>query len=223
MKKNYILCIALLATKIILFAQIPKFEWAYSFGSISCPADYPRSTQVDASGNIYISSNNGGQLGTPGPIDFDPGAGQYLLTPNSSYGDLFIQKVDPNKNLLWVAQFGTNAGQTDGISCVDKNGNVYAIGKFIATVDFDPSSTIYNLTPTSSNGSLFLVKLNSNGNFIWAKQIDSNYPEPLKIYADNNSNVYVCAKYSGTLDVDPGSGVFNLTSTGSGASTFLEK
>jgi hypothetical protein len=46
----------------------------------------------------------------------------------------------------------------------------YTIGGFSGTVDFNPGSGIYNLTSIGDHD-IFVSKLDSAGNFIWAKQI----------------------------------------------------
>jgi len=51
---------------------------------------------------------------------------------------------------------------------VDVLGNTYTAGYFQGTVDFDPSIVVSNLTSVGGRD-IFVQKLDSNGNFIWAK------------------------------------------------------
>jgi hypothetical protein len=48
--------------------------------------------------------------------------------------------------------------------------NVCAAGYFEGTIDFDPGIGVLNLTSSGSRD-VFIMKLASDGSFLWAKQI----------------------------------------------------
>jgi hypothetical protein len=50
---------------------------------------------------------------------------------------------------------------------VDENGNVLTTAYFNDTTDFDPGAATSNLTSLGP-GDIFISKLDSNGNFVWA-------------------------------------------------------
>lgn len=52
---------------------------------------------------------------------------------------------------------------------VDGSGNVYSIGTFSGTCDFDPSAATFTLT-SSGNQDVFISKLDVSGNFVFAKK-----------------------------------------------------
>ncbi len=52
---------------------------------------------------------------------------------------------------------------------VDSNGNVYITGNFSGSVGFDPNVGVANLTSTGM-ADIFISKLDSMGNFVWAKE-----------------------------------------------------
>lgn len=59
-------------------------------------------------------------------------------------------------------------------TAVDTNENVYTTtGHFRGTVDFDPGPATANLSSNGGNHDFFIVKISSNGNFIWAKSMGS--------------------------------------------------
>jgi gliding motility-associated-like protein len=61
----------------------------------------------------------------------------------------------------------------------------------------------------------FIVKLDVNGQFIWAKQLGgSNYEFGEALGLDGAGNIYTTGYFQGTVDFDPGPAVFNMTSPG---------
>ena len=187
-------------------AQDVNFEWANSIGGTS--NDFFRSMTNDASGNILIT---GEYLGT---IDFDPGPDIFNLTSNG-VRDGFIQKLDTDGNFLWAKSFGGIAFEQNHSITTDDSGNVYVTGYFQDTVDFDPGEATFNLI---SNGGeeIFILKLDIDGDFIWAKSIGVGTTEVGRsITIDNSGNIYVAGTYRiGPTDFDPGPDIFNLTSNG---------
>lgn len=115
----------------------------------------------------------------------------------------------------WAKNFG--GGKSDcGIDIVtDVNGNIFTLGYFRDTVDFDPGPGIFNMIPAATATPLFLTKLDAAGNFIWAKQFGfANYDLGFALNVDAVGNIYVTGYYTGTVDFDPGVGTYNLTSNG---------
>lgn len=98
---------------------------------------------------------------------------------------------------------------------IDGNGNVFATGLFnAATDDFDPSPTAtFNLT-SSTFAKNYIVKLDSNLNFIWVKDFAKNdygNNEFVDFDIDQNGNLYSVSRFKGVVDMDPSTAVFNLT------------
>ena len=108
---------------------------------------------------------------------------------------------------------GTSHDQGLGI-VLDSSGNIHTTGWFSGTVDFDPGRGTFSLT---SNGrfEIFVSKLDSNGNFLWAKSMGgAGRDGAFDIAVDGSGNVYITGFFQETADFDPGSGAFNLTSSG---------
>ncbi len=118
----------------------------------------------------------------------------------------------------WVKTFqgnGNAGGQTNSIK-IDDLGNVYTVGVFSGTVDFDPGPGTYNLTATVGSH-VFVQKMNSSGNFIWAKSFyrGTGYTAGLSMGLDALGNVYTSGSFSGTIDFDPGTETTGLSSVNS--------
>jgi hypothetical protein len=119
-----------------------------------------------------------------------------------------------SQNFKWAKSMG-GGGAEDGRSVViDGGGNTYTVGSFSYTVDFDPGSATFNLK-SDGQGDIFISKLDASGNFKWAKKIggvDEEYGTNVDV--DALGNVYLTGSFYKTLDADPGTGTFNITSAG---------
>ena len=178
--------------------------WAKSFGGSSSDQIQIQSINIDHLGNIYTT----GFL--HGTADFDPGPGTFNLT-SAGFRDVFVHKIDSSGNFLWAKSFGGVSFDESYSICSDDLGNVYTIGIFQGTVDFDPGSGTFNLTSIGFRD-VFIQKLDSSGNFLWAKSFKGNSGKSITI--DQLGNIYTFGTFSGTVDFDPGPGITNLTAVG---------
>jgi Beta-propeller repeat len=126
------------------------------------------------------------------------------------------------QNFSWAKSIGGTGGDTGNSIAVDALGNVYTTGIFINTVDFDPGAGVFNLTSVGGSN-IFVSKLDASGNFVWAKSTGSGNGISNSIAVDASGSVYTTGSFNGTVDFDPGVGVFNLTSAGSDADIFVSK
>ena len=176
-------------------------------GSTNSPA--VNSIEVDSTGNVYATGF------FEGTVDFEPGAGVLELVSTTNW-DMFVAKYDPDGGLVWVKGFGVSGGAQDigwGIA-IGPSGNVHVAGKFHGTVDFDPGTETNTLTSAGSTDA-FLLKLDSNGNYVWAKSMGGTaWDECLDIAVDESGNVYTTGNFQNTADLDPGAGVANFVSAG---------
>lgn len=162
------------------------------------------SIELDKQENIYA----GGSFFST--VDFDPLGTARLSAIGGS--DAFILKLDSSGIFLWVRRFGGTAYESVNSVTTDEQGNVYAIGWFSNTVDFDPGPGTFTLS--SSTETTFILKLDSSGNFIWARKLDGT-SDGRSIKLDKSGNIYCSGFYSSTVDFDPSTtGTYNLTSNG---------
>lgn len=179
------------------------FEWAAPIQSAS--NIFGTSVAADIDGNVY---STGYFFGT---AEFDHGAGSTLLT-SAGQQDIYVCKYDSDGNLLWARSFGsTLRDRADGLT-IDSDNNVYITGYFEATVDFDPGPGVMNLTSQGLNA--YILKLDTNGDFVWVKNIDGPLnSQGVSLHTDLVDNIYATGWVRGTQEFDAVQG-FNVTSLG---------
>jgi hypothetical protein len=191
-----------------------SFLWVKHFPGLSSSAiaTFGRGLVIDSLKNIYIAGEYRDSF------DFDPGPTVYKVNRTAG-GNAFILKLDSSGNFLWVRDMG---GQVlaDGMQLLamqmDKQKNFYFACSMSGTSDVDPGPNTVNITSAASPGNdVVLEKLDSTGNFIWAKQITGPLDKDVfSLVLDDSANIYVGGEFKGTEDFDPGPSVANLTSLG---------
>ena len=174
-----------------------------------------RDVAVDAQNNIFIC----GRINDT--TDFDPGVGQTLGIPSSTFSG-FVAKFTPNGNLsfVYLLEGGTDADPRS--LSVDQNGEVLVTGIYEATVDFDGGSGSQLSSSANQSDDNFLLKISNSGQYIWHKVWGGSQPDdPVALELDTSGNAYVACQFISALDTDPGTGVNWLTNSysGSGNST----
>lgn len=183
-----------------------NFKWVVAGGGTSF--DRCNSLVAAQDGSIYAAGY------FSGTVDFNPGPGIFTMTSNGGE-DIFILKLDSAGVFQYVKQAGGSADDFSSAITLDPNQNIYCGGQFSGTVDFDPGAGTLNLTSLAGT-SAFFWKLDLDGDLIWAKQSNVEPAERSKsLFADGDENLYVTGHFLSTIDIDPGSGVLNLTSFGS--------
>jgi len=71
------------------------------------------------------------------------------------------------------------------------------------------------LTPLGKRD-VFICKLDSSGNLVWVKDMGGAGAAcgSYSLALDHSNNIYATGYFGGTVDFDPGSGVYNQTSAG---------
>jgi len=147
------------------------------------------------------------------------------VTPHSEPFDVALTHACPTTTTepapLVVDTFAASYGGTPTSAeigsqvAVDSSGNVYTVGYFDGTTDFDPGSSVRSISSAGAND-IFVSKLDSAGAFVWVKRFGSTQDDyGYSVDVDGSGNVYVAGAFRGTVDFDPDSGVTNLTSSGS--------
>lgn len=184
--KRIVLLVILMFLITNTFSQNSGWQWAINAGG-----------NLDERGNGITTDINGnvftvGSFSSP-TINF----GSYTLT-NNSYFSGFIVKHDSQGNVIWTKCLtGTGSNMIGcGDICSDNIGNIYVIGTFQGTVNFEGTSLTAN-----GNNEIFIVKYDVNGNQLWIKKSNSSlYSNGQKIFVDVNGYIYITGLFGGSLN-----------------------
>lgn len=191
--KILILFLFLIIFPSLLFAQLPVTTWAKNFGGSGdskCTG-----MQVDKQNNILMCGY------FRGTVDFDPTSGVRNVSSKGD-ADIYVAKLDPNGNLLWVSTMGgSSLDQANDLS-LDGSGNVAISGQFTSTdLDANPDAAV-NLLQSNGAEDAFLIYLDSNGHYKWAQSLGSaGTDRGANVVFDTNDNLIFNGYYSSSIDV----------------------
>jgi gliding motility-associated-like protein len=178
---------------------------------------WSRGIEIDNQQNVYTTGY------FVGDHDFDPGPNVHQVSSNNGTLDFYVLKLDNAGNFIWADVIGSTDSDNGNDISVDNLGNVYVIGEFGKTVDFDPGpgQVIIN---NPYYGASALVKLNSNGGFIYAHPFQGATATSTfrRMKVDAAQNIYIAGSLSGTMDFDYGPNVYSVTAT-TNSSPFVAK
>jgi hypothetical protein len=182
-----------------------NFSWAKQIRNLGGSQHQEFGLETDPSGNVFFAGN------FTNSMDFDPSAASAPLTSSTS-DNSFILKLNSQGDYQWAKQFvGTASNKAFGLE-VDRQGNVFTTGEFSNTVDFDPGPSSYLITAPSLLRCAFISKLDGAGNFVYAKNFQSGESFGQALAIDSSNNLYISGGFHGTVDFDPGPGIYTIPS-----------
>jgi hypothetical protein len=196
--------------------------WAGTMGSSG--GTQPWGITTDGSGNAYVTG-----YWYYGANNFNPGSGKAVSLTNHGGADIFIVKLAPGTNgamkLGWARDIGGSGDDIGNALTVDGAGNVYTVGGFTGTVNFNPNN---GRAQYLSGGGVFVSKLDASGNYVAAAGVagsagGNGLGMARGIALDGTGNVYVTGFFKGTADFDPTGGTYNLTPNGGFGDAFVLK
>jgi len=182
------------------------FSWVKT--AVGGGTETANAIQVDANGHVYIAGK------FSGTVDWDPNSAVQSTTAIGPT-DAYVWKLNSAGGLLWMARFGGTSSLAEAADiAIDPAGVLMVIGKFTNTCDFDPSAAVSNRVSTGGYEG-YLCALDIGGNYLNALTFGgtgNDYFESLKFTP--TGHMYITGFFDGTTDLDPGPGVFSLTSGG---------
>lgn len=182
-----------------------NFLWAISFGGSNYDNLY--GIKTDAAGNVFLTG------AFQETVDFDSGAGIFNLVSVAT-SDIYVLKLNAAGDFLWAVQFGSSYYNVAFDMAAASDGGVVLTGHYYDTIDFDPGSGVHEESSVSSASSAFLLKLDEDGDFVWVKTFSGiQAVQGYNVNVDVFGNVILSGNFLGTVDFDPGVGVYLLSSS----------
>ncbi|MGK3967864.1 hypothetical protein WMF38_27305 [Sorangium sp. So ce118] len=163
-------------------------NWPRTFGGPG--TDHCSVVARDADNNVIVA----------GTFDGDANIGGTSFTSRGST-DVFVAKLDPQGNVLWVASIsGVNAELVHGIA-VDPENNIVVAGEIGSTATLRDAMARTRTMMGNGGGDAFVVKLDGAGGLLW----DSHFGNPshqaaLDVAITPDNDVVVVGRSSGTVE-----------------------
>jgi hypothetical protein len=181
MTKNLILSL-FFALSSTLFSQNLNWVRKVAASSINdvCTDDNNRQYSISYGNYLSNFSFNGNQIAAP-----------------SNYTCGAIIKSHPSGNHEWIKFFSP---LSNGYCTPEKiyylNGYIYIAGRISGSIDMNPDVAVNFLNGMSSP---FIVKLDTSGNYVWAKSYGDGNSKVFDVKVDMNENVYITGSFSTTF------------------------
>ncbi len=175
------------------------------------------------SAEVFIT----GYIGTS--TNFGPSGMDVLISGGGPTEGTFITKYSSSSGIaMWAKGFFSSFSNNRGTSIVVNTNttDVYTVGKFTGTADFNPSSTVTNNLTAGGTSDGYICKLDYAGNYNWAGRFGgSGADEASSVTVDSNTGVsYVLGKFAGNIGFTPlAASTLTLNSVGSGVDMVLAR
>lgn len=180
------------------------FVWANQFGGKSF--DEASEIEIHRNEMIYMT-------GTFNDTIYNQITKAPIIISNG-FSDVFFAKFNQNGSLLWSKSFGGKSADFGFGMAINSKGQVYLIGEYASTVDFDPGIPVDE--HSSKNGpNTFISKFDSLGNYQKVITIKSEgIDHGNSITIDQHDDIIVCGTSFGMMEIGIDSLKYNFNGNG---------
>ena len=145
--------------------------------------------EIDNDGNSFIAGYVTGETAFNSTSVIQNAAGN---------GDIYVAKYDQNGSLVWYKKFGGNYSDRAYDLAIGPDQNIVITGQFFGSVTFGSTT----LQSAANSKDIFLLKLNTNGDVIWAlKEGGSMAENAYGLTVDQQNNVILTGQYQGNATI----------------------
>ncbi len=177
--------------------------WAASWGNSGDLSYGVTATAPD--GSIFIV------LSPSGTLDVDPGPGTVSFGPNPS-GERILVKLGPDGSFQWVRRIGV---VNPYAILTPASGGAIMVGTMGGEQLIGTAPNTLTITGNPSLTDIFVLRIDDQGLPIEGFAFGGTQTELVEGAAlGPDGSITILGEYTGTTDLDPGSGVLSFTSTG---------
>lgn len=119
--------------------------------------------------------------------------------------------------------FGGDSQDEGERVAVDGLGNIYCLGRFEGTVDFDPGPGVDERRSESSAEDMFISKYTPDGRYLWVRTMNTNESHKgYTIRTSSDNRLLIAGSFQDRVDFDPGDGIDEYASAGEGDAFMTE-
>lgn len=189
----------------VIFKHDKDGNMLWSYAADESGQGFAAALDVDDAGAAYLAGS------ASASVDFDPGPGELLMDAGAGT-QRFVLKLDADGTAAWVRPIVTSGTLHD--LAVDASNNIYTIGTFSGTADFDPGPTAHMLSSIvgddgTPSDELFVQKLSGEGDFLWVRVLEGDgdsFGDTIAL--DKDGDVLITGRFTGNMDLDPSLGVW---------------
>lgn len=192
-------------------AQVDGFTWFNALQSGEGRGDEIKRVRTASNGDLIVCGV------FRGVKDFDPGPGKLLKsTSGNNTTNPFVARYSASGEPVWVRHIRTSGqSEVNGLD-VDAEGNIYVAGYFnslLFPVEEDPELFLVN--NPEPNADMWMLSYTENGDYRWGQMIGGVSVDNIEAVAISGDQLIIGGQFSQTVDLDPGVGVFEVTTGGS--------
>jgi len=203
--ENTLTCAGTFDAFVLKLNSAGEYVWAKAFNGANWVKGLFIVTDLDD--NIYITGY------FKDTADFDPGSGTYNLTAVGDR-DFYIAKLDSHGVFLWAGRIGSSREDRALSMTIDSSNDLYLSGFFSGECDFDIGAG-EEILNTNGLSDAFVLKMRSNGDFAWVKQIGgARKDKATEIKFDTFGDMLISGYFQGHVDFDSGTSRKMHTSNG---------
>ncbi|WP_167546990.1 SdrD B-like domain-containing protein [Stieleria maiorica] len=192
-------------TYVAKYTSTGALIWATQFGSTGSITGH--SLEAVPGGGVLVS---GGYNDTASLLGSS--SGQTLTAAGGTDG--FVASLTSDGQIDWAKSIGGTGNDWIYGMATAPDSSIVLTGYFNGTADFDPGAGTHELTSTGSEDA-FVMKLDSLGDFVWAKSIGgSSFDRGYDVAVGPDGRVVTTGYYRFSADMDPGAATQTLTSAG---------